>query len=333
MKNVRKMIIACWFFAVMVLSVSFATPSNAAKTYTKNQIDSIITSKNKVIDGYNNKVTNINKKVEKLNKKIKKLNKKIKKLKKKKIDDEKKKTTKEKYKKKIKKYKKQIKKYKKQIKKYKKQIKGYNTKIKGVKKEVKDASVPLKTVVSSININLDGDDKLCVNEDYIVKYTVSNKSSLYPASIKWSSSNESVATISTYDGDMTLSIVGSGDAMINAVVSSSNLVTTMAIHVDVPNAYVEDILVGSRDATVKFGTGDYTDNYQIVFADDTLPYEEDLEWTCSDLNIATLTWTTDPEDNTKGTFTIHPLTVGDVRVSVVSDYSEGGTTIDIHVVE
>lgn len=304
MRSICKCLIAYLVVATLVLSISFATPSYAA-TYTKAKMDSIITAKNKSIDKCNDKITKLNKKITKLNKKIKK-KKTVAALKKK---------------------------YKKQIKSIKADIKSVKAEIKTYKAEIAKANVALKTVVSSININLDGDDKLSVGEDYIITYMMSNVSEIYPSAIKWSTSDKSIATISKYDGDITLSVVGSGDATISAVATSSNLVATLDIHVDVPNAYVENILVSSRNVTLHLSEGDYTDNYQIVFADSSLAYDEDLEWTCSDLDVATISWVTDPNDTSKGTYTIHPVSVGDMRISVISDNSEGGTTIDVHVVE
>ena len=214
---------------------------------------------------------------------------------------------------------------------YKKKVKTYNSKIKTLEYEIVALKYALTTVVSDISVDLDGDLKYDVNEDYIITYSVDNMSAKYPSSIKWASSNTSVATIAEYNGDLTLSIVGSGDATISVVCSSSNLITTLDVHVDEPNAYVENINVASRSITIPMGS-DYVDNYQIVFADSTKAYDEDLEWSTSDPNVATVTWVTDPNDNTKGTYTIHPIEPGVARISIISDYSEGGTTIDVKVV-
>ena len=238
------------------------------------------------------------------------------------------------YKKKIKNLKKKIKKKSTKAslkKKYKKQVKTYTNKIDAIEYEIVALQYALTTVVTDISVDLDGDLKYDVNEDYIITYSVDNMSKKYPSDIKWASSNTDVATIAEYNGDLTLSIVGAGDTTISVVCSSSNLITTLDVHVDEPNAYVENVNVASRNITISMGE-DYVDNYQIVFADSTKPYDEDLGWSSSDPGVATVTWVTDPNDNTKGTYTIHPVEPGVARISIISDYSEGGTTIDVKVV-
>ncbi|MCR4717338.1 MAG: hypothetical protein K5656_09160 [Lachnospiraceae bacterium] len=335
MRGVVKVLATIIIVVLLVETTAFVSPSCAATTYTKAKLDSIIASKNKIISSYNSKISSQNKKITNYNKKITKL--------------KKKKTKYLKKAKKIKKSKNALKKmwYKNQavlikvkIADIKGKIKACKTKIKGYNAEIKTVNGAIDTVklgytweVDTMSIDLDGDIKLDVNEDYIINYKLAGGTSLYPTDVKWASSNKSVAKIATYNGDVTLSIVGYGDATISATATASGTITSMNIHVDLPNAYVENMLVSSRDVTIKLSEGDYTDSYQLVFADSSLNYNEDLEWTCSDLDIATISWTTDSTDSTKGSFTIHPNKVGDVRISIISDYSEGGTTIDVHVIE
>ena len=160
-------------------------------------------------------------------------------------------------------------------------IKAVVTAADGTKKEA--TATLTVTAVAAVTVAIDGGDlPLKVNETVKLSYTLSDPAAVV-SGVTWSSNKSSVATVDQ-SGNVKAVSKGSATITLRMTANGVSISATKAINVDPPIVALNSVVIQNPTRTIKFGD---TSRFSVTLSPSTATIKS-IEWSSSNINVATI---------------------------------------------